>query len=172
MDKKQMVRIEEALNRLADPRAMQKLDPEIQASIEDAIRNRIDLKAEPQLYDFLCKKLREQHFVKKSGLLDEAGFYTYAQISSNTWSNIRWGNGIPSKETLLRIIIALKLNENDANEVMRLGRNSLSLSDPRDRVILALIDIRCYDIYTVYDVLEEYGKYGARPFANIFHFDT
>ena len=63
------------------------------------------------------------------------------------------------------------MNEKDANEVMRLGHNSLRLSDPRDRIILALIDTRCYDIYTVYDVLEEYGKYGKQPFSNIFRFD-
>lgn len=171
MDKRLMVRIEEFLNVLSWGSEMQKVDNDTQAAIEAALRNRINPNTDGNLYEFLCEQLRKQHFVKKSNLLDEAGFYTYAQVSSNTWSNIRWGNGIPSKETLLKLVIGLKMNEEDAEKLMYLGQNTLSLSDPRDRIILALIDIRCYDIYTVYDVLEEYGKRGARPFSNIYRFE-
>lgn len=170
MDRKLIIQIEEYLNSLPCT-VISKLDTDIQVSIEDAMKRRLERNHDSSLYVFLCDQLRKQNFVKKSGLLDEAGFYTYAQISSNTWSNIRWGNGVPSKETLLKLIIGLKMNENDANELMQKGQNSLSLTDPRDRVILALIDIRCYDIYTVYDVLEEYGKHGAHPFNNIYRFE-
>lgn len=170
MDKKLLIRIEEALNRRTPNCVMQKLDADIHGALEDAIKKRGDGQPEETLYSFVCKKLKEQNFVKKSKLLDEAGFYTYAQISSNTWSNLRWGNGTPSKETLLKLIIGLRMNEADANKVMELGNNELRLSDPRDRLVLALIDIRCYDIYTVYDAMEEYGKHGAKPFANIYHF--
>lgn len=171
MDKKLMIKIEEYLNSLPQRNAVQKVDPDIHAALEEAIKNRTDTVSKESLYDFLCNQLRRQHFVKKSGLLDEAGFYTYAQISSNTWSNIRWGNGNPSKETLLKLIIALKMDEDDVDVLMKLGHNELKLSDPRDRVILALMDIHCYDIYTVYDVLEEYGQHGAQQFSNIYHFD-
>lgn len=171
MDKKLMIKIEEYLNNLTQGNEVQKVDPDIHAALEEAIKNRTDANPEESLYVFLCKQLRKQHFVKKSDLLDEAGFYTYAQISSNTWSNIRWGNGTPSKETLLKLIIALKMDEDDVKELMRLGHNELKLSDPRDRVILALMDIRCFDIYTVYEVLEEYGQHGAQRFRNIYHFD-
>ena len=170
MNKKLMVQIEEARNKAGKPFVMQKLDADLLASIEHALQNRIDCKEESSLYDFLRRKLQEQRFVKKSGLLDEAGFYTYAGISSNTWSNIRLKNGTPSKETLLKLIIGLQLNQDEAKLLMTLGHNELRESDPRDRIILALIDIRCYDIYTVYDVLEEYGKNGAQPFKNIYDF--
>lgn len=171
MDKELIIQIEEHFNNLSQCVSVQKVDPGLQTAIEEAIRNRIDAGTDGSLYDFLCDQLRKQHFVKKSGLLDEAGFYTYAQISSNTWSNIRWGNGVPSKETLLKLIIGLKMNEEDASELMRRGGNALKMSDPRDRVILALIDIRCYDIYTVYDILEEYGRKGRHTFANIYRFE-
>lgn len=168
MNKKMIVQIEEVRNKCGKSFAVQKLDMELQESIERVIRNRIDRSEEISLYSFLCEKLRERHFVKKSGLLDEAGFYTYARISSNTWSNIRLGNGVPSKETLLKLVIALRLSEAEAEKLMELGQNALRFSDPRDRIILALIEIRCYDIYTVYDVLEEYGRHGAHPFSNIY----
>ena len=117
MDKKLMIKIEEYLNNLPQRNAVQKVDPDIHAALEEAIKNRTDVVSKESLYDFLCNQLRRQHFVKKSGLLDEAGFYTYAQISSNTWSNIRWGNGNPSKETLLKLIIALKMDEDDVDDV-------------------------------------------------------
>ncbi len=168
MNKQLIVQLEEARNKFGKLFVVQKLDADLQASIESVIQNRIDRSEEISLYSFLCEKLRERHFVKKSGLLDEAGFYNYARISSNTWSNIRLGNGVPSKETLLKLIIALRLSEAEAGKLMELGHNALRFSDPRDRIILALIDIRCYDIYTVYDVLEEYGKHGAHPFSNIY----
>lgn len=171
MDKKLMIRIEEYLNNLPQNSETWKIDPDIYSALEEALQSRKGADTSGSLYEFLCEQLKKQHFVKKSGLLDEAGFYTYAQISSNTWSNIRWGNGIPSKETLLKLIMGLKMDEDTAVRLMELGENELRLSDPRDRVILALIDIRCYDIYTVYDVLEEYGKCGAQPFSNIYHFD-
>ena len=170
MNKKLMVQIEEALNKTGRPVLVQKLDVELHASIAQALQNRKECKEENRLYDFLIGKLRAQKFVKKSGLLDEAGFYTYAGISSNTWSNIRLGKGTPNKETLLKLIIGLRMDQDEAHLLMLLGHNELRMSDPRDRVILALIDIRCYDIYTVYDVLEEYGKNGAQPFKNIYDF--
>lgn len=171
MDKQLMIKIEEFLNNLPRSCEVKKVDSDLQTALEEALKHRKASVSDDSLYRFLCKQLEKRHFVKKSKLLDEAGFYTYAQISSNTWSNIRWGNGIPSKETLLKLIIALKMDEDDANELMRLGHNALKLSDPRDRVILALIDIRCYDIYTVYEVLEEYGQNRTNGFSNIYHFE-
>lgn len=123
------------------------------------------------LYEIACryiKRMRSPYFVKKNGKLDEAGFYTYACIDKNTWSNIRWNKTVPQKETLLKLIIALKLNMEEAEAFMNKGSNSLTDTDPRDRIIMALIDIRCYDIGEVYHILKEYGENGPQPFKNIY----
>lgn len=146
----------------------EKIPPRIKAAIENRQTE------QESFYDFLCKWLERRKWVKKSGKLDEAGFYQYAMIDKNTWSNIRWNKGRPSQETLLKLVIGLRLNEQEANELMRKGSGVLNPLDPRDRIILALIDIKCYDIIDVYEVLEEYGKNAADPekrFANIYSFD-
>lgn len=145
-----------------------KLNPRIERAVERRQEE------QTSLYDFLCIWLEKRKWIKKSGKLDEAGFYRYAQVDKNTWSNIRWNIGLPSKETLLKLVIALKMNEQEAGELMRKASNALNPLDPRDRIILALMDIRCYDILDVYDVLEEYGKHPSKPengFANIYSFD-
>lgn len=173
MNKMLFVKVEEYLN--SHPVSEQVGVPcmeKISSRITDAI-NKFPEDQE-SLYDFLCKWLKHRKWVRKSGKLDESGFYKYAMIDKNTWSNIRWNKGWPSKETLLKLVIALRMNEQEANELMRKGSGVLNPLDPRDRIILALIDIKCYDINDVYEVLEEYGKNPADPekrFANIYSFD-
>jgi len=162
-----LARIEESLTRL-DHRPV--VTSKVDIQIEQAILAR-EKRAEKAgtLYTYVCEKIRLQsHFVKKNGKLDESGFYVYAHIDKTTWSNLRWGLRVPSKETLLKLVFALRLNEEDARELMRRGSNSLNEADPRDRVVLALLDISCYDIQLVYEVLEEYGTNGAQPFKNIY----
>lgn len=164
--------LEEELNKR---RQIKKLYPKkavmafhFKPSLEQALLNHP--KGE-SLYDTVLKyiaRMRNPYFIKKSGKLDEAGFYTYARIDKNTWSNLRWGKTLPKKETLLKLIIALRLNMDEANKLMHKASNSLTDIDPRDRIIMALIDIRCYDIEDVYEILEDYGKNGAQPFKNIY----
>lgn len=144
--------------------------------IDIEISNRIEFRAkqyakETSLYEFLIpliKRSQSPSFVKANGEVNGAKFYTYARIDKSTWSNIRWNLITPNKNTLLKLIIALKLNEEEANVLMRKGSNSLNPKDPRDLVILALIDLKIYDIETVYSVLEVYGKRGTVKFENIY----
>lgn len=144
--------------------------------IDIEISNRIELRTkqsaeEVSFYEFLVpliKRSKSPSFVKSNGEVNGAKFYTYARIDKSTWSNIRWNLITPNKNTLLKLIIALKLNEEEANELMRRGSNSLNPKDQRDLVILALIDLKVYDIETVYNVLEVYGKRGAVHFDNIY----
>lgn len=138
--------------------------------VQDAVQRREKKAADAgSLYDYIRQMMRRQaRFVKKNGTLDEAGFYAYARIDKSTWSNLRWNLRLPSKETLLKLVFALRLSEEEANVLMKRGSNSLNETDPRDRVILALLDIRCYEIEDVYNVLEEYGTNGAQPFKNIY----
>lgn len=166
-DPKLFAKIEEALTRRAAmPVNMQKVDIRIEQAV---LAREKRAEASGTLYTYVCAMiLRQPRFVKKSGKPDESGFYAYARIDKTTWSNLRWGLRIPSKETLLKLVFALRLKEDEARELMTRGSNSLNDSDPRDRIVLALLDIGCYDIESVYDVLEEYGTNGAHPFKNIY----
>lgn len=165
---KLFLQIEESLNRRKRTGCpvIRKVNP----AIEQAIRDREQrAQGSGSLYDYVCTMMaRQSRFRKKSGKLDEAGFYAYAQIDKTTWSNLRWGLRVPSKETLLKLVFALRLTEAEANVLMTRGSNSLNEMDPRDRIVLALLDIACYDIESVYEVLEEYGTRGAHPFKNIY----
>lgn len=172
MDDRLYIKIEEYLNntkcRKNTPKyfEMQKIDPAVVSSINRRMKQESDT-----LYDFIIehiKKLNKTKYIRKNGNINEPAFYNEAFIDKSTWSNIRLNKTIPSKETLLKLIIALRLNEAESNELMAKGHNSLDPNDPRDLVMLALIDIRCYDPVVVYEVLEEYGKNGVKKFHNIY----
>lgn len=158
-------KIEASLSRRSTP-VFQKVDLRVEQAI--AARER-HAAASGTLYTHVCDILQRQNrFIKKSGKLDEPGFYAYARIDKTTWSNLRWNLRVPSKETLLKLIFALRLNEAEARALMARGSNSLNEADPRDRIVLALLDVGCYEIESVYEVLEEYGTRGAVPFRNIY----
>lgn len=164
-----LLQVEAALAR-REKRAQQPCFGKVSQQVQEAVRQR-EKKATTagSLYSYVQEQMRRQvRFVKKNGALDEAGFYAYARIDKSTWSGLRWNLRNPSKETLLKLVFALRLTEAEANELMKRGSNSLNESDPRDLVVLALLDIGCYDIEDVYDVLEEYGTNGAHPFKNIY----
>ena len=98
----------------------------------------------------------------------QAAFYKYAYIDKSTWSELRWNLVVPKKKTLLKLIIALRLNEEEAEDLMRRGSSSFNPKDLRDQIILALIDIQCYNPDDVYEVLEEYRLHGSQKFENIY----
>lgn len=151
-------------------RAQQLCFGKVSLQVQEAVRQREEQATSTgSLYDYVREKMgRQVRFVKKNGALDEAGFYAYARIDKSTWSGMRWNLRKPSKETLLKLVFALRLTESEAHELMKRGSNSLNEADPRDLIVLALLDIGCYDIEDVYDVLEEYGTNGAHPFKNIY----
>jgi len=167
-----LLAVEEAIQKrrkmLAGTQPVQKIDPKV----KEMVQRRIDQgKKEATLFDLIetyLRRLDNKNFYKKNGELNEAAFCRYAMIDKSTWSSLRYNLIVPKKKTLLKLVIALKLNEDEAADLMHKGRNSFDLKDLRDQIILALIDIRCYDIEEVYEVLEEYRSHGAQPFENIY----
>lgn len=176
MKRQQLVQIEEFLNRhrtsghgtrAAPPQEvrLQKVD------ISEALRNR---QMGESLYSMILgflERIEGTQFRRKSGGLNEAAFYKYARIEKNTWSNIRLGNTTPQKETMLKLVIALRLNEQEAVALLAKASYGFNDTDLRDMVILACIDTNCYEIETVYEILEEYADDGPgrlRRFRNIY----
>lgn len=126
------------------------------------------------LYDTVLKYLERKGgraFRRKNGEINEPAFYKYARIEKSSWSRIRLGETLPHKETMLKLVIALGLNEEEAAGLLAKASCSFNDTDLRDMVILACIDVRCYDIETVYELLEEYADGGPgkpRRFKNIY----
>ncbi len=177
---KLFIKVEEQINRRLSPNKPSnekllfgKINDNIASAIDTRMNRLIDMETNENsplysLIEVYIRRLKNDKYIKKNGEINGASFCRDAFIDKSTWSDIRYGNIVPNKKTLLKLIIALRLSEDEANDLMAMGSNSLNPSDPRDIVILALIDIKCYDIYDVYDVLEEYGKNGKRKFENIY----
>lgn len=130
---------------------------------------------ETTLYEDICQYINRinqgastEKFLKKSGKTDEKKFYDYAQIDKNTWSNIRLKARGITKESALKLVIALQLSEKEAQELLKKASWSYNKSDYRDRVIIALLHVRCFDPRKAAWLLEEYGKNERHPFRNIY----
>jgi len=156
--------VEDAINRMkrADPVApvMEKRE------IDERLRQRT-VGYTPA--DYVLRQLPLRGFRTKDGEADWVRFYKYARIEPGVWSTFSSGLHAPSKETLLKIVVALRLNEREAGDLLAAAGHSLH--DFRDQVILACMDCGYYEIEDVYDILEEYGGQiinGRRRFKNIY----
>lgn len=146
--------------------------------LEQSLNKRLSAgRKQETLYDMLLgyiKKLNRPDFYFKSGTkkdeLNGAKFCRYAYIDKSTWSNIQLDIGNVRKETLLKLVIALHLNEEDAEIVMKKGSSRFVYNDFRDQLILALLDIKCYEVDVIYDVLESFINDGLpqHKFENIY----
>lgn len=147
---------------------MQKVSLEIARSVEG---RRKKTEQEETLYQVIIRHIRglnNPNFYRKNGELKESAFYEYAYIDKSTWSELRYNKIVPKKKTLLRLVIALRLNEENAIDLLRRGSSSFDPKDMRDQIILALIELKCYNPDDVYEVLEEYRLHGPHPFENIY----
>lgn len=173
MDHAVLLRVAEALARRACQGPVyalpsHKVSPELSQLVEQRMAFG---QKEATLYEKVIEYIRRQSnpaFFRKNGEIKEAGFYKYACIDKSTWSELRWNLVVPKKKTLLKLVIALQLNEEEATDLMWRGSSSFNPKDLRDQIILALIDIRCYDPDTVYEVLEEYRLHGGQKIENIY----
>ena len=130
---------------------------------------------EPTIYEDVIvyiKRLNNTRFLRQNGEVKEAPFYQYAYIDKSTWSELKWNQVIPSKKTLLKLILALKLDKAEAEALMAKGQKAFNLDDFQDRVILAVIGMRNgeyeIDIDDIIEILDYYQTNGPRPFDSIY----
>lgn len=165
----QICQIEEMLNRrnlLRLPDFVETLEK--RTEIDDAIRRHGQKQS---AVDYVFRLLPERGFRLTNGEADWVRFYKYARIEADVWSTFSSGTHRPSKETLLKIIIGLRLNEDEANELLSLEGSGFRSNDKRDNVLLACMECGYYEIEDVYEILEEYGGVavsGKRLFQNIY----
>ncbi|MBR1531431.1 MAG: hypothetical protein IJ643_05170 [Eubacterium sp.] len=97
-------------------------------------------------------------YVRKNGAINESRFYNYAYIDKSTWSSLKYNLILPKKKTILKLAIALHLSEDEAIALMNKANNSFDFDDTQDLVILALLNMKVYNIETVIETLEYYQQ--------------
>lgn len=175
MNTKLIVAIEEYLNGALTHKTgdalytkFEKINPQIAEMIE---KKKLAGDKEESLYEMIIRyinRLNNNNFRKKNGSINESAFYYYAIIDKSTWSDIRNNKIIPKKKTLLKLVIALELNEEEATDFMHKGGSSFDRKSLLDQIILAFIDLKIYDIEELYATLEYYRENGTQRFDNIY----
>ena len=107
-------------------------------------------------------------FVRKDGSLDYVRFYNSAYISEGAWSKFYSGTKhqkSTSKDTLFKIIIALRMSLDDAMLFMQYAGSGFFTGSKRDMVIYAFIKNNYLDrdntfdaVYAIYELIEYYSK--------------
>lgn len=115
----------------------------------------------------LNKKL-DDPFVRKNNSINEARFYDYAYIDKSTWSSMKNGQIVPSKKTIMKLSIGLQLDESEATKLMQKANDKFDYNDIQDLIILALLNLKIYDIVTVIEILEFYQFNGPNFFDCIY----
>ena len=99
------------------------------------------------------KELNDSRYFKKNGEVKTTPFHEDAFVGNDSWMALM--NGEPcEKETALRIVMALKLNEEKANRLLKSVGWFLNIKDGRDVVLMALMACGEYRPMVIYHVLE------------------
>lgn len=175
MSSKILIALEEILNR-------GRQSGEIAAKVEGGLVELIESKLKAcktetasTIYEdvlFYIKRLDDSRFLRKNGGVKEAAFYQYAYIDKSTWSGMKWNQLTPSKKTVFKLALALKLSEKETEALLLKAHQGFDLEDYQERLILALIELRNtrykLDVDGIVEVLEYYQRNGPKPFDSIY----
>lgn len=123
------------------------------SKIEEYVKG---LETAPTQQEFVCEKMRIRGYVYEDGQLNFVRFYTYAQISPDVWHTFITGKHRPSEDTMFKIMIALQLDEDDAEYFLSLNGAAFNQSNSLHKYILACINTKIFDPDEVYEVLKIY----------------
>lgn len=125
------------------------------------------------LYDEIIvyiKRLNNDKYIRSNGGIKEATFYQEARIDKSTWSDIKWGQITPKKKTLLKLVLALKLNQEEAEALLEMGKECFDPNDIQDQIIEAIIALQGHYDLSVQDIESILFEYQAM-YANTKPFD-
>ena len=128
------------------------------AAFEDALMR---LQEGNMAMEFVQQRLRQMGYIKGKRT-DYPSFYREARINADVWSNFRSGTVASSKPTLLKIVIALRLNEDEARHFLSLAGKAYNAMEMTDRIIFACIDLGIYDPDTICEILVYYKRVYAK----------
>lgn len=116
-------------------------------------------------------------FLKGKGEVKEEVFYEYAYIDNTTWNNIKKYKNIdskkvtPSKKTILKLILALKMDKTEADDMLSRVNERFDYNDTQDKVICAIIETGykyIYEVDQIVEILDFYKKNSVKPFISIY----
>ena len=96
-------------------------------------------------------------------LIDERGLkdsdvYNSINMDRRLFSKMRNNNYAPSKQTAISLCIALKLDLDESNELLKKAGYTLSHSNMSDVIIEYFIKNKIYDIYAIDEALLHYDQ--------------
>lgn len=88
--------------------------------------------------------------------LNEVDVYKKANIDRRLFSKLRNKDYKPSKNTILALIISLKLNTEEARNLLSYAGYNLAPNDKTDVIVGFFLEKKEYDIYKINEVLYRY----------------
>lgn len=113
-----------------------------------------------EVLDHLGESFQERllRFIDERGLTDPE-VYKAANIDRKLFSKIRCNKDyIPKKKTILALCIGLKLNLDDARDLLATAGLALSNSSRSDLIVMFCLENQHYDIYEVNALLDQLGE--------------
>ena len=110
----------------------------------------------------ILEKKRESFTVLLLRLIDESGetdaeIYKAAGLDRKYFSKIRSGS-IPRKETVMALCLALKLDRDRADDLMRQAGYAFSQASSRDLIVRWCIEHEVYRLMEVNELLQEFRE--------------
>lgn len=163
----------------AEPLAQEPSDLEVPEALRKGIEEKAAQSRAESLFDMICRLLRRlREYVKDEGELEQlrkkaaakgnpikaedelylVRFYKDAGLTPSVWSDIRLDTAPPNDQTLFKLAIALRLNEADAEMLMKKAGKAFVCSNREHELILNLIRSGVYDRGSVEARIEEHRK--------------
>ena len=119
----------------------------IEKELEEELKKR-----EPNFYDYLVAYMDEKD------IDNEAELYKKAEVNRATYSKIRSmrkTNYRPGKPTVIKLCLALELDEEQTQEMLHTVGYGMSNSSLVDRIIMFFIKHKIYDIFEIDDAIHD-----------------
>ena len=106
--------------------------------------------------DILQDKIRKTILSKE---LDEVDIYKKADVDRKLFSKIRTQPDYhPNKNTILKLCLAMNLNTDETEDLLKTAGYSLSKSLRSDLILRYCFNHNIYDVITVNEILDHYGE--------------
>ena len=106
--------------------------------------------------DILQEKLRKTILSKK---LDEVEVYKKADVDRKLFSKIRTqADYHPNKNTILKLCLAMNLDAEESEDILKTAGYSLSKSLRSDLILRYCFSHKVFDVITVNEILDHYGE--------------
>jgi len=113
-----------------------------------------------EVLDHVGESFQERllRFIDERGLTDPE-VYKAANLDRKLFSKIRCNKDyVPKKKTIAALALALKLNLDDAQDLMLSAGYQLTSSSRADLIVMFCLENKVYNIYDVNDLLDRWGE--------------